>query len=137
MNITQLTGRSLLLSVFSSFFTLTIAQSAQTKTIMDTLQLITTYPFSVQVLAQGQDITPKFGIKTAKYNADGSGTRELLDGKLISGTWKFLNPEKTEVEVSALGQTTQWQIVELNEAIYRKVLISNPSIEFIQKPIRP
>ena len=103
---------------------------------MDTLQLITQYPFSVQVLANGQDISAKFGIKTAQYNPDGSGTRELLDGQIIGGTWKFLNPEKTEVEVLALGQTSQWRIVELSETIYRKVLLNNPSIEFVQKPLR-
>ena len=113
-----------------------MAQSQPITTPMDTLQLITQYPFSVQVLANGQDISAQFGIKTAQYNPDGSGIRELLDGQLITGTWQFLNPEKTEVEVSALGQTTQWRIVELTETIYRKVLRSNPSIEFVQKPLK-
>ncbi len=127
----------LLLIAFSLFFTPGFAQSTLSKPKMDTLQLITAQPFSVRVLASGQDITAKFGIKTAKYNADGTGTRELLDGQRIDGTWKFLNPEKTEVEVSALGQATQWRIVELNENVYRKVLLSNPAVEFVQTPLRP
>lgn len=100
---------------------------------MNASTLFTQRPFDVQVLANGIDITAKTPVVGVFYDADGTGTRTLRDGRATSGRWRFLNPEQTQIEVVGPEGMSRWVIVELNEAVYRKVNIDT-GVEFIHRP---
>lgn len=100
---------------------------------MDRLSLITRQPFEVRVLANGHDVTASALIATAKYNADGTGTRTLRDGTQVSGKWRFLNAQQSQIEVQGPEGSSRWVIIELNDRIYRKANIDT-GVEFIQVP---
>ena len=100
---------------------------------MDRTTLITRQPFDVKIVAGGVDVTAKSPVSSVKYNADGSGSRTLRDGKTVTGTWRFINPEQTQVEVQGPEGSSRWVITELNERIYRKVNIDT-GVEFIHVP---
>jgi hypothetical protein len=51
------------------------------RTHLITTHLITARPFDVKVMANGVDVTSRTPVVSVKYNADGSGTRTLRDGK--------------------------------------------------------
>lgn len=101
---------------------------------MDRTEAISRNTFSVQLFANGQDITQSLPIASVKYNPDGSGTRTLKNGQTVNGTWRFLNPQQTQVEVSGPDGTTRWVIVEFNERLYRKVNMET-GVEFVHRPI--
>jgi hypothetical protein len=73
-------------------------------------------------------------IASVKYNANGSGSRTLKTGQVVSGTWRFTNPQQTQMEVVGPDGTSRWVIVELNDRIYRKVNMDT-GVEFIHRPI--
>lgn len=100
---------------------------------MDKTALITRQPFDVKILANGQDVTATSPVTQVQYNADGTGTRTLRDSRIITGSWKFLNPQQTQVEVQGPEGSSRWVIIELNERLYRKVNIDT-GVEFVHLP---
>jgi hypothetical protein len=100
---------------------------------MDRTHLITSRPFDVKVMANGVDVTSRSPVISVKYNADGSGTRTLREGKTIDGQWKFLNAAQTQIEVQGPEGASRWVIIELNERIYRKANIDT-GVEFVHLP---
>jgi hypothetical protein len=102
-------------------------------TAMDRTALITQKSFDVKVLANGVDVTAKSPVAQVKYNADGTGTRTLRDGKTVTGSWKYSNPQQTQIEVTGPEGTSRWIVVELSASIYRKVNIDT-GVEFIHLP---
>jgi hypothetical protein len=105
-------------------------------TPMERTSLITARPFDVKVMANGADVTSRTPVVSVKYNADGSGTRTLRDGKTIDGQWKFLNAAQTQIEVQGPEGTSRWVIIELNERIYRKANMDT-GVEFVHLPRQP
>lgn len=89
--------------------------------------------FDVQILANGIDVTAKSPVETVFYDTDGTGTRTLRDGRVMNGRWRFLNSAQTQIEVVGPEGTTRWVIVELTDAVYRKVNIDT-GVEFIHRP---
>jgi hypothetical protein len=113
---------------------LTVAHSQKAPGIaIDRTALITRQAFDVKIVANGIDVTEKSPIKSVKYNSDGTGSRTLRDGSVVTGRWHFINPEQTQVEVVGPEGTSRWVIVELNEHIYRKVNMDT-GVEFIHLP---
>jgi len=102
---------------------------------MDRIELIAQYPRTAKVLKNGQDISASLGVEAIKYNADGTAWRKFQDGTVESGTWRFLNPEQTQIEVEMPKGTTRWVILELHDDVYRKANIEN-GVEFIYSPLR-
>lgn len=100
---------------------------------MDRIALITTRPFDVRIVANGIDVTDRSPVASVKYNPDGTGSRTLRDGGHVAGSWHFMNPEQTKIEVHGPEGTSRWIIVELNERIYRKVNLDS-GVEFIHVP---
>ena len=101
---------------------------------MDRLAAITRQPFAVKIVANGRDVTATTPIASVKYDADGSGSRTLKDGRRVEGRWKFANPEQTQIEVQGPEGTSRWVIVELSDTIYRKANIDS-GVEFIHLPL--
>lgn len=100
---------------------------------MDRHHLITHQAFDVQILADGVDVTSRSPIVSVRYESDGSGTRTLRDGRTVAGSWRFVNPEQTQIEVVGPEGSSRWVIVELNSCVYRKVNVDS-GIEFIHRP---
>jgi hypothetical protein len=100
---------------------------------MNATALFTHRPFDVQILANGIDITAKSPVVGVFYDADGTGTRALRDGRVLTGQWRFINSAQTQIEVVGPEGTSRWVIVELNEAVYRKVNIDT-GVEFVHRP---
>lgn len=100
---------------------------------MDKTTLITRQPFDVQVMANDRDITATTPVASVKYNADGSGTRTLKDGRIVSGTWRFMNPQQTQIEVTGPEGSSRWVVIALSDRIYRKANIDT-GVEFIHLP---
>lgn len=103
---------------------------------MDRTALVTARPFDVRIIANGVDVTARSPVLSVKYDADGSGTRTLRDGRVVQGRWKFLNPEQTQIEVQGPEGTTRWVILELSERLYRKANIDT-GVEFVHVPKAP
>jgi hypothetical protein len=103
---------------------------------MERAALITGRPFDVKVMSNGVDVTSKSPIASVKYNADGSGTRTLRDGKSVEGQWKFLNAAQTQIEVQGPEGVSRWVIIELTDRIYRKANIET-GVEFVHMPKQP
>jgi hypothetical protein len=103
---------------------------------MDKTELITRQPFDVKIMANGRDVTATSPVVQVKYNADGSGTRLLRDGKSISGSWRYINPQQTQIEVQGPEGSSRWVVIELNERIYRKANLDT-GVEFIHLPKTP
>jgi hypothetical protein len=95
--------------------------------------LITNRPFDVKVMANGHDITDKTPVVSVQYNTDGSGSRLLRNGQSVTGTWRFLNPQHTQIEVQGPEGSSRWVILELNDRIYRKANMDT-GVEFIHTP---
>ena len=87
---------------------------------MNKADLITATPFTVRILMGDKDITANAGLREVKYNKDGTGTRTLADGKVLQGTWRFLDPDQKTVETVAPTGTQTWEILELTPTAYRK-----------------
>jgi len=100
---------------------------------MNPESLITRQPFDVQVLANGIDISARQPLVEVRYAADGSGTRRLRDGQLVTGSWRFLNAAKTQMEVVGPEGASRWVLVELNEQVYRKVNLET-GVELVHRP---
>ena len=100
---------------------------------MDRIALITAQPFEVRILANGRDISDKSPVVQVRYHADGSGSRTLRDGSVVSGHWQFLNPQQTQVQVDGPEGRSRWVVVELTDRLYRKVDIDT-GVEFIHVP---
>lgn len=103
---------------------------------MERTALITTHSFNVRIIANGRDVTDKSPVDSVKYNADGSGTRTLRDGRTVLGQWQFINPEQTQIEVSGPEGKSRWVIIELSDKVYRKANIDT-GVEFIHVPRLP
>jgi hypothetical protein len=101
---------------------------------MDRIAILTRQPFTVTLLANGEDVTAASPIEQVHYHRDGTGVRTLRDGRVVQGHWRFLNDSKTQVEVIGPEGTSRWVIVELKEGLYRKVNIDT-GVEFIQRPV--
>lgn len=122
--------RHLLLAAIAALsFTTAQAQG----TAMDKTTLITRQPFDVKIMANGRDVTATTPVVFVKYNADGSGTRTLKDGQTVSGSWRFINPQQTQIEVTGPEGNSRWVIIELGERIYRKANMDT-GVEFIHLP---
>jgi hypothetical protein len=119
----------LLAAALSSIPLTTFAQGAP----MDKTTLITRQPFDVRIIANGRDVTANTPVVAVKYNADGTGSRTLRDGRTVAGTWRFLNPSQTQIEVNGPDGTTRWVITELGENLYRKANLDT-GVEFIHVP---
>ena len=100
---------------------------------MDRIALITAQPFEVRILANGRDISDKSPVVQVRYHADGSGSRTLRDGSVVSGRWQFLNPQQTQIQVDGPEGRSRWVVVELSDRLYRKVDIDT-GVEFIHVP---
>jgi hypothetical protein len=100
---------------------------------MDRIALITAQPFDVRILANGRDISDKSPVVQVRYHADGSGSRTLRDGSVVSGRWQFLNPQQTQIQVDGPEGRSRWVVVELSDRLYRKVDIDT-GVEFIHVP---
>lgn len=101
---------------------------------MDRTETLTRQPFTVTLLANGQDVTTASPIAQVQYRRDGTGIRTLRDGRVVEGRWRFLNDSQTQVEVTGPEGSSRWVIVELKESLYRKVNIDT-GVEFIQRPV--
>jgi len=84
-------------------------------------------------VANGRDVTATSPVAFVKYNADGSGTRTLKNGQIVSGSWRFINPQQTQSEVDGPEGISRWVIIELSETIYRKANMDT-GVEFIHLP---
>jgi hypothetical protein len=102
-------------------------------TAMDKSTLITRQPFDVKILANGRDVTATSPVAFVKYNADGTGTRTLKNGQIVSGSWRFINPQQTQIEVNGPEGLSRWVIMELSEAVYRKANMDT-GVEFVHLP---
>ena len=100
---------------------------------MDRTALITAQPFDVRILANGRDISDKSPVVQVQYHADGSGSRTLRDGSVVTGRWQFLNPQQTQIQVDGPEGASRWVVVELNDRVYRKVDIDT-GVEFVHLP---
>jgi hypothetical protein len=100
---------------------------------MDRTSLITSQTFDVKIMANGVDISTRSPVQSVKYDPDGNGSRKLRDGTVISGQWRFLNAEQTQIEVKGPEGASRWVIIELNDKIYRKANIDT-GVEFIHLP---
>ena len=81
---------------------------------------LTSAPYSLRILKDGTDITAAAGITRVQYNRDGSGTRTLADGRVINGSWRFLDAEQKVIETTSPLGTQVWDILELDATRYRK-----------------
>jgi hypothetical protein len=110
-----------------------LSQGHTQGTTMDRTALITQKSFDVKILANGIDVSDKSPVTQVKYNADGTGMRTLRDGKTMTGSWKFINPQQTQIEVIGPEGTSRWVVMELTDKIYRKANIDT-GVEFIHLP---
>ena len=100
---------------------------------MDRTALNTQKAFDVKILANGMDVTSKSPVTQVKYNADGTGMRTLRDGNTITGSWKYLNSQQTQIEVTGPEGISRWVVIELTDKIYRKANLDT-GVEFIHIP---
>ncbi|HSP18515.1 MAG TPA: hypothetical protein VLQ79_03315 [Myxococcaceae bacterium] len=103
------------------------------ETTTERMILITRQAFDVTIVANGRDVTATQPVVSVKYNADGSGTRTLRNGQTVNGSWRFINPRQTQIEVTGPEGVSRWVIIELNERIYRKANMDT-GVEFIHVP---
>jgi hypothetical protein len=113
--------------------TFALSQGYTQGTAMDRTALITQKSFDVKVLANGVDVTSRSPVTQVKYNADGTGTRTLRDGTTITGSWKYLNQQQTQIEVTGPEGVSRWVVIELSDKIYRKANMDT-GVEFIHLP---
>jgi hypothetical protein len=50
-----------------------------------------------------------------------------------AASWKFLNPQRNQIQVDGPEGSSRWVVVELNDRLYRKVDIDT-GVEFLQLP---
>ncbi len=103
---------------------------------MDPTPLITRQPFNVEIRMNGIDVTPQSPVVEVKYNADGTGTRTLRDGRRVAGTWRFTDDTYRHIEVLGPEGKSRWVIVQLDDTVYRKVNVDT-GVEFVHRPRRP
>jgi hypothetical protein len=102
---------------------------------MNRTQVISSQPRHVKILENGVDVSAKFGIDQVQYNADGSAWRTFTNGRRETGTWRFLNPEQSQMEVVIPPRpATRWLILELHGDVFRKANLAN-GMEFIYLPV--
>lgn len=123
----------LLLGALTAF---TLVSAHAQGTVMDKSSLISRQPFDVKIVANGRDVTAASPVAFVKYNADGSGTRTLRNGQTVSGSWRFINPQQTQIEVNGPEGISRWVIIELSETVYRKANMDT-GVEFIHLPRLP
>ena len=99
----------------------------------DRLALITDRPFDIRILANGRDVSAQSPIASVVYRGDGSGTRTLRDGRIVEGRWRFVDDAGTRIDVEGPEGLSRWVVVELGEAVYRKVNVDT-GVEFIHHP---
>lgn len=102
---------------------------------MDRTQIISSHPRHLRILSNGTDVSAKFGVDTVKYNADGTAWRTFQDGRKEAGTWRFLDAQQVQLEVSLPQGSTRWLILELHGDVFRKANLDN-GVEFIYTAIR-
>lgn len=100
----------------------------------DRAALITERPFDVRILANGRDVSAHSPVQRVIYNADGTGTRTLRDGRTVEGRWRFLDEAGLQIEVEGPEGVSRWIVVELGNQLYRKVNVET-GMEFIHQPI--
>ncbi len=111
----------------------TVVTAAAQGTPMDKTTLITRQSFDVRIVANGRDVTATSPVAFVKYNADGSGTRTLKNGQTVSGGWRFINPQQTQIEVNGPEGASRWVVIELTDTVYRKANLDT-GVEFIHLP---
>jgi hypothetical protein len=126
-------SRLLVGALFAIGISFSQAQTTVPGVKMDRTALIAGRTFDVKMIANGIDVTARSPLADVRYNADGTGSRTLRDGRVITGSWRFLNTEQTQVEVQGPEGASRWVIIELNERIYRKANIDT-GVEFIHQP---
>lgn len=119
--------------LFGAFTAFNLVSAHAQGTAMDKSTLISRQPFDVKIVANGRDVTATSPVAFVKYNADGSGTRTLKNGQIVSGSWRFINPQQTQIEVNGPEGLSRWVIIELSETVYRKANMDT-GIEFIHLP---
>lgn len=119
--------------LFGALIALNLVSAHAQGTVMDKSPLITRQPFDVKIFANGRDVTATSPVAFVKYNADGSGTRTLKNGQVVSGSWRFINPQQTQIEVQGPEGLSRWVIIELSEAVYRKANMDT-GVEFVHLP---
>lgn len=100
---------------------------------MDRIALITDRPFDVRILANGHDVTSRSPVASVVYRRDGTGSRTLRDGRVVEGRWRFVDAAQQHIEVEGPEGLSRWVIVELGDAVYRKVNMET-GVEFIHRP---
>lgn len=101
---------------------------------MDRMALITDRPYDIRILANGHDVTARSPIASVVYRRDGTGTRTLRDGRTVEGRWRFVDAAQTQIEVEGPEGRSRWVVVELGEAVYRKVNVDT-GVEFVHRPV--
>ena len=119
--------------LFGALIAFNLTSAHAQGTAMDKSTLITRQPFDVKILANGRDVTATSPVAFVKYNADGTGTRTLRNGQIVSGSWRFINPQQTQIEVNGPEGLSRWVIMELSETVYRKANMDT-GVEFIHLP---
>lgn len=119
--------------LFGALTAFNLALAHAQGTAMDKSTLISRQPFDVKIVANGRDVTASQPVALVKYNADGTGTRTLKGGQIISGSWRFINPLQTQIEVNGPEGVSRWVIIELSETVYRKANMDT-GVEFIHLP---
>lgn len=100
---------------------------------MDRIALITDRPFDVRILANGHDVTSRSPVASVVYRRDGTGSRTLRDGRVVEGRWRFVDAAQLQIEVQGPEGLSRWVVVELSDAVYRKVNVDT-GVEFIHRP---
>src|SRR5262245_34721141 len=76
---------------------------------MHRIEMITRAPMTVQVLKDGADITATLGVKEIKYNADGTGVRNMIDGTTVPLSWRFSGADQNVLEMTSPRGTSRWE----------------------------
>lgn len=100
---------------------------------MDRIALITDRSFDIRIPANGHDVTSRSPIASVVYRRDGTGTRTLHDGQIVDGRWRFVDKAQLQIEVEGPEGLSRWVVVELSDAVYRKVNLVT-GVEFIHRP---
>jgi hypothetical protein len=102
---------------------------------MDRIASISCCVRTVKALRNGEDITASLGVNTVKYEADGTAWRKLTGGSVERGSWRFINKEQTQLEITTKAGKTRWLILELHGDVFRKANIDT-GVEFIYSPVK-
>lgn len=101
---------------------------------MNPTDLITARRFDVTIKMNGRDVSAGSPVVSVKYDADGTGSRTLRDGRTVRGSWRFTDEAQRHIEVEGPEGISRWVVVELGPQIYRKVNVET-GVEFIHVPV--